>query len=299
MSKYALLKYSNGNLGDEIQSIAARDFLPSLDHYIDRDYFNEFKNEDKTKILVHGWFTHNPENWPPVNNNIDPLFISFHISDSWGSSAEKMTNSASIKYYKEHEPIGCRDYNTLRLLEAKGVDSYFSGCITLTLKNRFKSRTNKIYFVDVDKKARSLIPEKEKDNVIFLSHVGRLYQTHRREWFRSLLRSRHLRNRYVQYRFNKAQEVIDLYAQAKLVVTSRLHCALPCLAFGTPLIFILKDPHDPRLEGLKELMNFCSREDASRGKVEIDWDDPEPNPVDITPIRNRLIKTCERFIEQK
>ena len=35
--KYALYKYSTENIGDEIQSIAARRFLPQVDYYIDRD----------------------------------------------------------------------------------------------------------------------------------------------------------------------------------------------------------------------------------------------------------------------
>jgi hypothetical protein len=48
------------------------------------------------------------------------------------------------------------------------------------------------------------------------------------------------------------------YATAKLVITSRIHCALPCLALGTPVIFI--NAFDSfvdscRFEGLLNLFN--------------------------------------------
>src|SRR6185295_1108834 len=60
-------------------------------------------------------------------------------------------------------------------------------------------------------------------------------------------------------RLSLAQEYLDEYAQAKLVVTSRIHCALPCLALGTPVLFIdmgYDEYNDrTRFSGLLELMN--------------------------------------------
>ena len=52
--KYALYKYSTENVGDEIQSIAARRFLPRVDYYIDRDRIGEWKNknQDETVKLI-------------------------------------------------------------------------------------------------------------------------------------------------------------------------------------------------------------------------------------------------------
>jgi hypothetical protein len=39
-------------------------------------------------------------------------------------------------------------------------------------------------------------------------------------------------------KFAMAEDLLHKYAKAKLVITSRIHCALPCLAMGTPVIFI-------------------------------------------------------------
>ncbi|MDR2193935.1 MAG: polysaccharide pyruvyl transferase family protein [Treponema sp.] len=56
-------------------------------------------------------------------------------------------------------------------------------------------------------------------------------------------------------RFEYAESLIKKYAAALLVVTSRLHCALPCLGLETPVIFIAEDLQDKRLGGIKELFS--------------------------------------------
>ena len=57
-------------------------------------------------------------------------------------------------------------------------------------------------------------------------------------------------------RFETAQHFLDELAQAKLVITSRIHTALPCLAFGTPVVFINSGFEDQnRLNGLIDFMN--------------------------------------------
>lgn len=127
--KYALLKYVyTNNIGDEIQSISAKRFLPRVDCYINRDNINEFNDKENVKMIINGWFTHNPENWPPQKSNIHPLLISFHITKLYH---ETLTRPESIRYFKKHEPVGCRDYHTAKLLRDKGVKAYFSGCLTL------------------------------------------------------------------------------------------------------------------------------------------------------------------------
>ena len=100
--KFALLKYTTENIGDEIQSIAACRFLPKVDYLIDRDRIDAEPVDSKTKIILNGWFTDSPENWPVKNKNIIPLFISFHLSDEYESSFQKLPDDDSIDYYKKH-----------------------------------------------------------------------------------------------------------------------------------------------------------------------------------------------------
>jgi len=62
MVKYGLLTYRTENIGDEIQSIAARQFLPRVDIYVERDSLNNVVSDEKIKLIMNGWFTHKPEN---------------------------------------------------------------------------------------------------------------------------------------------------------------------------------------------------------------------------------------------
>ena len=53
-----------------------------------------------------------------------------------------------------------------------------------------------------------------------------------------------------------ANEFLDNYKNASLVVTTRLHCALPCRSLGTDCIFMHKDiKTDPRFKGLGGVLN--------------------------------------------
>lgn len=291
--RYGLLKYVlTDNIGDEIQSIAAKRFLPSVDYYINRDNFNEFNSNDKIKMILNGWFTHSPENWPPKKSNIQPLIISFHITER---CYEKFSGPSSIEFFKKHEPIGCRDYNTLNFLADRGVRSYFSGCLTLTLENKFTKRNDKVYLVDINESLKNIIPPHIKDKVVFLTHHYNPFIM-KLKWKLSSVFS--ISSNNYKKRFKKAQEQLNMYASAKLVVTSKIHCALPCLALGTPVVFIYKNKNDSRYEGIIELLRNYSLYDVIEGKELIDWDNPQPNPVDIMPIRNKLIKTCEDFIKR-
>ena len=107
--KYGLLNYScSYNVGDQVQSLAAKQFLPQVDYYVDRDNLQEAaKIGEEIKVIMNGWFMSKPENWPPPENII-PLFISFHITTK-NNSVTVLTSPKSIAYLKKHEPIGCRD----------------------------------------------------------------------------------------------------------------------------------------------------------------------------------------------
>ncbi len=118
--KYGLFSYSTSNIGDEVQSIAARQFLPpEITTYFDRDSIDDTHISEKTMLIMNGWFTKKPQNWPPKNTLIDPLLISFHIANEWGCSADNLLEEKSLEFYQKHKPIGCRDVSTMSLLREK------------------------------------------------------------------------------------------------------------------------------------------------------------------------------------
>lgn len=270
--KYKLLSVRGKNatnIGDYIQALASAQFLPTIDGFINREELSEYE-EEECKIILNGWFMHNAMHWPP-SEKIHPLFVAFHLNSS---VADQMLSNEGIKYFKDHSPIGCRDLNTELLLKKHGIDAYFSGCMTLTLGRKYMdSETDPIdYFVDpVIPKSRSLIAIIQNIVYYFLNIkdvekvLGKLYYGNKLTFKRRLISAGFLRlyskwfdkknivdaeyisqeNQSYKNQFHKdserlkeAERLIRLYARARLVVTSRIHCALPCLGLKTPVIFI-------------------------------------------------------------
>ena len=271
---YGLLTYDENkrffNVGDNIQSLAAKQFLPEVDLRLNREKLAEYDG-DPVKLIMNGWFTHNVHNWVP-SENIDPLFVSFHINNT---AAPFMLSDKGIAYLKKHEPIGCRDQFSVETLKAKGIDAYFTGCLTLTLdsyKVDDSQRNDKIYIVDplygyptlekVTYDYRRFLRSLQNGTIF---NIGKR-KKHLAKFIDSdLMRSAEMvnqeppANKYSDdQKFAMAEELLHKYARAKLVITSRIHCALPCLAMGTPVIFVngfTSFVDSCRFDGILELFN--------------------------------------------
>ncbi|MBF0598347.1 polysaccharide pyruvyl transferase family protein [Faecalibacter rhinopitheci] len=252
--KYGLLKYDENeqffNVGDNIQSLAAKQFLPHVDEYINREKLAKY-NGDKVKMILNGWFTHNVNDWIP-SDKIEPLFVSFHINNT---AAPFMLKEEGIAYLKKHEPIGCRDQYTADLLTSKGIQAYFTGCLTLTLdsyKVEDSLREDKIYIVDplygyttkrkVFRNYKTFLRSVQSGKVLEIGkrekHLKKIIS---KEVFESAIHINQEPPAHTythEEKFAMAEDLLNKYAKAKLVITSRIHTALPCLALGTPVIFI-------------------------------------------------------------
>ncbi|WP_378173651.1 polysaccharide pyruvyl transferase family protein [Aquimarina sp. SS2-1] len=272
--KYGLLTYDENknffNVGDNIQSLAAKQFLPKVDMLLNRERLGEYKG-DPIKLIMNGWFTHNIHNWVP-SDDIDPVFVSFHMNNT---AAPAMLSEKGIAYLKKHEPIGCRDQFTADTLKAKGIDAYFTGCLTLTLdsyKVDDSERGEDIYIVD----PLYSYPRPEK---VFYNTKITIKNFLNCSVFKLGKKNKHIKkfiskevldsatfinqeppsNTYTdEEKFAMAEDLLNKYAKAKLVITSRIHCALPCLAMGTPVIFV--NGFDSfvdscRFDGILELFN--------------------------------------------
>src|SRR4051794_25557339 len=99
---YSLLSYDDSqtgkfNVGDHIQSLAAKQYLPRVDNYIYRDRLNEDNLRNETAAIMNGWYTYKPENWPP-NKLINPLFVSFHLNAHYKDRL--LGNKENVDYLK-------------------------------------------------------------------------------------------------------------------------------------------------------------------------------------------------------
>lgn len=269
-TKYGLLTYQANpeyNVGDYIQSLAAAQFLPRIDKYMNREKLNNYRGEP-IKLIMNGWFMHRPANWPP-SDQIDPLLISFHLNSQ---AKEQLLDKEGREWFKRHEPVGCRDIYTLRAMSDAGIEAYLSGCLTTTFLNQCNYRTDEIYFTDVLFRVPgwSTVTRTPKE---FLKSVvqGDFLKIGQRKRLLGKLFTDQLLDKAISIshyhsarhtekeRFGLTEDFLKKYATAKLVVTSRLHCALPCLAFGTPVIFVhfgFKNAYDTcRLNGVTDLFN--------------------------------------------
>ncbi|XP_031561521.1 lactosylceramide 4-alpha-galactosyltransferase-like [Actinia tenebrosa] len=218
--------------------------------------------------------------------------LSMHIGN-----AIKPMISKNIEYLRRKSPIGCRDTTSLEFLRQQGVESFFSGCLTLLMQNTTKDakRNEIIYLTDVNDEVRKLLPLEIQQKGILLAHnmngAARL-------------------NKFS--RFKAAYDLIEKYSKAKLVVTQRIHSALPCVAMGTPVIFInspnmpggggTKSESSPRTQGFHELFYIVDLYKMSIDEAKVwlhnfDWHDPHPTPS--SSLLKRLRATSWNIIRQK
>lgn len=278
-ASYGLLTYLAApeyNAGDYIQSLAAAQFLPRVDKCVNRERLNEYQGP-LLKLIMNGWFMHRSSNWPP-SDQIDPLLISFHLNSQ---AKDGMLDQKGVNWFKKHAPVGCRDEHTQKLLAEHGIETYYSGCLTTALENKYGYRTNDIYFADVlfrvpgwstsARTPREFLKAIISGNVVNVKQRSRLIN----ELFEKdlvdqarLLSHYHPARHNEKERFAVAEDLLKKYATAKLVVTSRLHCALPCLAFGTPVVFVhygFKNEYDTcRLNGITDLFNAIYIDDKEQ-----------------------------------
>lgn len=297
---------SKKNIGDYIQSVAQEQFVDSPYCFVERETLSQFESNEPVHVVMNAWYMWNPDFFPP-SKFIVPLYLSMHIMPR---IADRMLSDDAIKHLKQYEPIGARDVGTMRILQSKGIKSYFSGCLTLTLGEKYKSETKsgEIIFVDpyfelgCTKSQNRLIrifrgfyflikhySKAKRIGKIFahefsssfrrispkidqLMHVASFYHTYSTAFSDDIL----FNASYINHRVNQndfhddnekmeyARSLIRRYAAAKLVVSSRIHCALPCVGVETPTIFINseqlekgkgRDGSSGRFEGLLDFMN--------------------------------------------
>lgn len=229
------------NIGDYIQSLAALQYLPKncKPYFVDRDKIKFYKGP-KIKLIMNGWNILHEGNIY-VSEQIEPIYVSYHLFNEENLPKDYLLN------IKKFSPIGCRDIKTRDNLIKFKINAYFSSCLTTTLDIDYSinenKRTNEIILIDyrfgdypqADKFILSL-KAYNFSRVRNISHLFSINLTH------------------IQ-RFKIAKNLLNNYAKAKLIITTRLHGALPCLGLNTPVIFINKKYDYRRFPGLYEFLN--------------------------------------------
>ena len=285
--KYGVVVYKNtDNIGDDIQSYAAKCFLPSVDYVIDREGLDTFQSEqsETVKAIMNGWYMYSKFNWPPVSC-IDPLWVAMHISkNDYFGIEDRFLDEIGGAYLRHYGPIGARDETTMQMLESKNIPCYQSGCLTLTLPQIGEiKKTEEVLLVDVDPQNEKII-KTQYPNETFVSITHDVDM----ESYHSLS---------INQRFSRVEMLLQRYQNAKCVITSRLHCALPCLALKTPVFLIYKQEYASRIQSFLPLLHYCNFENVNK-YIQSDFDlgNPPDNNNKYLEIRKKLSSLCKNFV---
>lgn len=286
--RFGLLDYPGiENLGDTIQSLAARRFLPRVDVLVPRERLAAPPGGDDgpVRMILNGWFMHDTDFWPP-HPAIEPLLISMHFVQGgrprlrrWvRSRLERMLSGEGANFLRRWGPVGARDYFTLEQLERRGIPAYHSGCLTLTLPRRESIvRAGTIVACDLSPAALAHLRAIATRPVEEVTHLG----------------GEHLD---AAGRDAAANALLDLYAGAAAVVTTRIHAALPCLALGTPVLLVHEARPQRRIADMTAMFHSCPVDDFVAGRHGFDLADPPPNPDGFAAMAHDLVARCEAFV---
>jgi hypothetical protein len=265
--KYGQLVCDSGNIGDDIQSLAAAAQLPRTDFTINRDSIRDWRSDAPVALVMNGWFSAEAATWPPASS-IRPIFVGFHVTDRF-----KPTLQQHVDYLKKFEPIGVRDEATGQFLQSLGIESELTFCLTLTFPERESAPQNgKVYLVDAPTIA---VPRSLRRSAVKMSHgVAPVASAARLAY---------------------AGELLKMYRDtARLVITTRLHVALPCIAMGIPVVFFA-DPRDGRMKVVEDVggkiydarlhSKFALYGALGSTLERVDW---SPEPLHITDVKSKL-----------
>jgi len=283
-----MVKKETKNIGDDIQAYAVKRFLPRIDYYVDMNHMDEFipDKEEKVAVIINGWFLQYTLNWPP-SPYIKPLPISMHFTNKdwfWDTTDRAYhLQGYGLEYLKDIEPIGCRDSHTQKLLDSKGIKTEYTGCMTLTIPKFQKiEKQDYICAVDVSEKVIEQIKKTTDMEVKIVTHtVPEDY--HKLSW---------------EKRMENVEELLKLYQGARAVISYRLHCALPCLAIGTPTILLNEEYRNDRFGDYTAYIESCKEEDFVSGKIIYDYKNVSTHSDKWKELRDNLIKKCEDFVKE-
>lgn len=291
-----ILHKTTMNRGDDIQTYAAMQHLPQVDYVIDRENTNAFRSKEgePVAVIMSAWWLWKKWNWPPAECII-PKFVSMHMNNysiNRKSSPlyDEWLEGIGGEYFRKYGPIGVRDQTSLDFFTERGFDSYFSGCITLTLPKQKKTEDAGTYvcLVDLNDRLEQAAREMLKDTGLKIKVF-----THRCDFRNS--------DASFEERMEAVEKLLTQYQNAKFVITRRLHASLPCLAMGVPVLSVVKiedEGNFTRWEPYSKWIHFVSNKDFRTGNFEYDFLNPPENKEDYKATREALMKDIADFVDE-
>ena len=219
-ANYLLNIHGTNYIGDYIQIIAIDELykrmgIPEAEIiYLTFDQLQVYKGEYVVLPVAVPLMNYYEDGYAEMfSDHVIPVFLGLTM-------IKDILSEKEVQYFQRFEPVGCRDERTLQIMRQYGINAYLNGCISLILQRKITGHKHKrVYIVDVPENKCSLIPECYRNDAVYLSH-------------------------HAVNKDNKAlaKSILRNYEEgAALVITPLLHCALPCVAYGIPVVLFMDE----------------------------------------------------------
>lgn len=253
------------NYGDHLQNIVIKDLYEKMGVPEEEIYvlnFNEITtyNGEYLILPINQAISHNLSTF--ISPKIIPVFLGI-------SRDVTAINDDEVDYLKMYSPIGCRDQAVFDYLMKKHVLCYLNGCISVTLERRRESpKGGKVMVIEAPQYAIDCMPDYLKKDVEYRDNT--CYGT-----YYDLIRPEESIEQTVRKQYQYLKE------NAKLVVTSRMHIASPCIGMGIPVILV-RNSIDYRFSWIDKYIPIYTE----KTKGDINWN---PVAVDLEEIKECII----------
>ena len=280
--KYGVLRYVQQflNIGDVFQSIGMENMYKQCGIedediiYLDKRRLSEYSGEYVIVPLAANCDYWEESKMFPLPDRIIPIFFGFRCVDEF--------HLRHMEKYKNSAIFGCRDVYNMEYLRKNGYKSYVSGCMSLQVgrkRERLPKGTGKIVVVDAQSKIESYIPEEMKERIVRYTNKFWRYDLS-------------LEEAAVFEETEARKRLTIIKEEAELVITGRLHCALPCLALGIPVILALSsDGLENRYSGYSDYIDIYTPDQFDS----INWN---PVPKDISFIQDKQVELFKRELDK-
>ncbi len=265
------------NIGDQIQRVGFMNALSRAGIRVsEQDVVYGYRKRPKRELwyIAYGYYDYQyPLELFPFTEKEHPFFLSTHCTDD-----KRVEDLKQIRL----PFFGCRDYATYRFMDQNFPQTphFLTGCYSLVQERRKKPPVNggEVYCVDVVKELEPHIPKELWKDAVFQKHDNFFFSEDDRQ-------ADEKATAYVN------RWLAELREKARLVITSRLHCALPCIAMGIPVVVArgYRDNTD-RYTGYEKLFPLYMPDEFDR----IDWD---PDVPDVEWIKDLLAQNTKILVD--
>lgn len=268
-SQYGVFTYFRNNIGDHIQTLALLQHVTPR-CFVPRDHLQP--NKDLC-LVANGWMTHGK--FPLKSDFKDVKFVGIHLDP-------KQRTPEVVASLRQCGVTGCRDTVTQRFLKKQGVPTHLTRCATLTFP-RYTGKREGIYFVDVFPEIAAIARKYYPDHVSISHGLPEM-------------KIGEVTDEIMRAQYKQAYELLMLYRKAELVITTRVHAALPATAFGTPVIYVgISRALDDRVSILEGTGIKCVERSL---RYLPSWAMKKPKPIDTRAFRQNYVDFLKKSLSE-